>query len=477
MTGLGARHRTFWLLPAAIAAALVAYSQTMALAWDEGFHIVTAQMILHGRKPYLDFCFSQTPFNAYWNAFWMAVLGESWRSAHAMEALAAAAGIALAAGFVLKRFPDAGWRLPGACLVSVLAGLNVIVVRYGTISQAYGLCVLLLTAAYGCCTAASEAGALLPAALAGLLSCGAAGSSLLTAPAAPVLLVWLILHSAPARRWRLAASFAAGGLLAFVPIFWLFGLGPQQVWFGIVDYNLRYRLVDWPPPDANRQNLEVAMTWIDCGPALVLLGLSAAGIRRAWRHPELKLCAWLSAGLGLYIATAVRPTFPQYFIFTVPFLAILAVAGIRSQWPEQRWLPVLLTSFLVIFGLGKQIYEERDSSRWSDFESIAEKVLQVTPPGGELYADEIIYFLTKHTPPSGMEEANSHKLDFAPEKLRLLHLIPAAELDRRVRAGVFATLETCQEEDYITEKGWGKLYGHRADVGGCTVFWGLTGRQ
>ena len=72
---------------ALIAAALVLYSQTKAFAWDEGFHILAAQLILHGKRPYLDFVFSQTPLNAYWNAGWMALLGESWRVPHAILGL------------------------------------------------------------------------------------------------------------------------------------------------------------------------------------------------------------------------------------------------------------------------------------------------------------------------------------------------------------------------------------------------------
>jgi hypothetical protein len=52
------------------AAGLLAYSQTWCLAWDEGYHLVAAQMIVAGKRPYLDFCFPQTPLNAYWNAGW-----------------------------------------------------------------------------------------------------------------------------------------------------------------------------------------------------------------------------------------------------------------------------------------------------------------------------------------------------------------------------------------------------------------------
>lgn len=70
-----------------------------------------------------------------------------------------------------------------------------------------------------------------------------------------------------------------------------------------------------------------------------------------------------------------------------------------------------------------------------------------------------------------MEMRNSHKFDFPPEKLAKLHLLPQAELDRRVKAGLVDKLETCEDEDFIDEHGYAKVYGRRAEVGQCTVFW------
>src|SRR5579875_1969265 len=83
-------RRAFLLLAAAallITAGLLVYSETMAFVWDEGFHLVAAQLILAGKTPYIDFCFPQTPLNAYWNAGWMRVFGESWQVVHFFAAL------------------------------------------------------------------------------------------------------------------------------------------------------------------------------------------------------------------------------------------------------------------------------------------------------------------------------------------------------------------------------------------------------
>ena len=66
---------------------------------------------------------------------------------------------------------------------------------------------------------------------------------------------------------------------------------------------------------------------------------------------------------------------------------------------------------------------------------------------------------------------NSHKFNFPQAQLDLLHLIPQAELDQQVKAGVFSTLETCEEKDDVEAYGYAKLYAKKATVGECVVFW------
>jgi len=68
-----------WGMVSLYAAAFLLYSQTWAFAWEETYHLLAAQLILNGKRPYLDFCFPQTPLNAYWNAAWMALFGRAFR--------------------------------------------------------------------------------------------------------------------------------------------------------------------------------------------------------------------------------------------------------------------------------------------------------------------------------------------------------------------------------------------------------------
>src|ERR1700736_2154382 len=101
-----------YLLCGLLTAFLIVYARRRAFAWDEGFHLLTAQLINAGKRPYIDWVFSQPPLNAYWNALWMRIFGESWRVVHAVAGLCTAGAVFLMARFTLVRFPVPRWRLP-----------------------------------------------------------------------------------------------------------------------------------------------------------------------------------------------------------------------------------------------------------------------------------------------------------------------------------------------------------------------------
>src|SRR5512135_1020391 len=108
-----------WAVGAFITAGLLVYSQTHAFGWDEGYHLLAAQFIKAGKRPYLDFCFPQTPFNAYLTAAWMRLFGETWRAVHVLETLFSVAAAALTADFVRARFPVPSWRMAAATVALV----------------------------------------------------------------------------------------------------------------------------------------------------------------------------------------------------------------------------------------------------------------------------------------------------------------------------------------------------------------------
>jgi hypothetical protein len=460
-------------------ALLLVYSQTMAFAWDEGFHLLAAQLIKAGRRPYLDFLFSQTPLNAYWNALWMSLFGESWRTAHAVAAVCVSAAVMLVADFAFMRCPIPRWRLPAAIFAAAAFGLNVAVLEFGSVGQAYGLCLLLTVAAFRCSPPAVEKPGFLWPGLAGLFAGGAAAASLLTSAMTPVLFIWLLWNSPMGRKISRALAFAAGVATAFLPLLVLFWKAPSIVIFNVVQYNLFYREVHWA--GAAQQNHEVFLAWIDSSHALLLVLLSLTGLtflrRSSNGDPRLRrdlcLCACTAVALSLHISTA-SPTFQRYYLLPVPFLSLVAIAGLywavaRLHTAERPFWPVCAVVFFVALGAGKMLYEGSDDFSWRDFEDISREVARVVPAHSALYADEQVYFLTRHTPPSGLELHDSHKLDFPPERAQALHIVSAKEVERRVRAGEFFAYESCDEER-IAQFGLDRIYSQKKTTAQCFVF-------
>lgn len=482
-TGGKTSGRTVFTVCGVLALALLVYSQTLAFAWDEGFHLLTAQLIAAGERPYLDFLFPQPPLNAYWAAWWMRVFGESWRTAQALSALESAGAVLLIADFLLRRFPAARWRVAAALAAVLLFGLNSMVVEFGTEGQAYGLCLLCVTAAFRFSVIAVERGSWTLPFAAGFFAGSGACASLLTAPVAPVLLVWMLFQRPAAIRKRLFAVFAlfaAGVTIPWLPVIWLFAKSPSVVWFGLAGYNILYRRNGWGDP--TEHDIGVLTAWIDSAQALTLGLLAIAGLlfairKSGWDARALapfKLCAWLAVAQFAHLAMG-RPTFERYYLLTVPFLSVLAAAGLyflatRLTDPERPAWALAFIGIIMALGLGRALYDERNAFLWSDFEEIARKVDQVTTRNGTLLADEHVYFLTRRRPPSGMELDYSHRLLISPEFAAALHVVLRPELNRRIHAGMYDTIATCEEEKAAAIR-IPDLYRQKADIADCTVYW------
>ena len=470
---------------ALVTASLIWYSRTAAFAWDEGYHLVAAWLIAHGKQPYIDFVFPQTPFNAYWNALLLRAFGENWRVPHTGAALLTSGAVAMAACHVYRRLPASpSWRAAAAMATAVVLGLNTAVVEFGSL-QAYGMCLFMIVAAYTLTVAAVDRSGGLRPALAGLCAGIAAASSLLTAPIAPVLLVWMLVVNRAGNRAKKFLCFSAGVVIAFVPLLRLLVKAPHPVIFGFLQYQLLYRKVEWD--DAAIHNLGEVLGWADSSQAVLLVLLAAAGIVFVRNQPgnspmksELYLCGWLTLAITLHLLTA-RPTFSRYFLLTVPFLSIAAAVGLyevaqRLFAGPRPWLATSALCLLTAYGLGASLFEQRDDLMWKDLDQSAAKVREVTPASASLLADETIYFLLRRTPPSGMELEDSHKLTFADAEASALHVLPRRKLDLMIKAGGFDTVEMC-DDDEIDRIGLATLYRKNATAGTCKVFWDWRGKS
>jgi len=490
-----------------IAASYVLYSQTWAFAWDEGFHMLTAQLIKDGRLPYLDFFFPQTPLNAFWVAGWLHLFGDNWRVVHVLAAVESIGAIFLTADFVYRHLPVPRWRLATSLLAAALVAANIQVLQFAPLGQAYGMALFLTVAAFRLTVWAVGVQNPLAAAAAGMVASAAAGATLLAAPYAPVLLLWIVIYNRAGQRWTKAVCYLAGAVVAWLPILWLFLRSPRVVRFNIFDYHMRYREVEWS--DAIPHDIDVLSSWLESSQALMLGLLAIAGLayvlsvgRRgpgaypislsttdvesggyspdiAWnraRRSELYLCAWLTLAEAIHISRA-HPTFARYFLLAVAPMSILAVAGLyvvgsRLGRPDRPWWAVAPAMLLVLLAAARATYDERDEMHWSDLVKITNKIKGVTPPGAELLADEQIYFLTKRVPPEGLAHRDSHKLKLDAAFAKTLHVMSKAELKKKVAGGAFATAQSC-DDDEMKDLELDDLYVHNEEFDDCKVFWGF----
>ena len=455
---------------------LVYYSQNPTIDWDEGFHLVAASLIATGKRPYIDFCFPQPALHAWWNALWLNLTGGTWRGPHVMAALAACGATGMTADFVYRRMEGSAWRTMGASVAAIFVGLNEIVVEFGTKAQAYGACMLLTVASFRALSTPKGIAGSWRVLAAGCLAGAAAACSLLTAPACAVLLLWILWR----RAWLQAAVFVCGLAISTLRLAASMMQAPFQTWFNLVDYHVHYRFVHWT--GATRHDFEVLASWADSGPALLLGLFALAGLwfvkRSDWaatQRAEFYLAAWMAAGLSIE-AMVAHPTFPQYFIFVVPFLAMLAGPGFGHVIDRIALRPGVavpgLTALLLISLAGGLSEWADDNNTWTAMEALARKVHDVTPANAQVLADPPVYFAMRSVPPSGMEFPASHRLEVPPEMAAMLHIVPQSVLEKRVKNGDFATVETCKgDEDEIQALDLPEYYAQSQTISECKVYW------
>ena len=463
-----------------LTAGMLLFAQTQSCLWDEGFHLLAAQLIDHGKRPYLDFMFAQTPLNAYWNAGWMAVFGQSWRVVHAVATLATVVAIVLLVQYLRRVFAGQPWQSAAAFTGLALFGLHARVWKVGTIAQAYPLCLLLLVLAFRVAIREVARQRIGGSTLAGLLCGVAASASLLAAPAAPVLLIWMWVCNRAGNRWAKSAAFLAGGAVACVPLLIFLAKAPHQVWFDVLQYHALYRRLDWE--GAFGHDIGVLTDWVNSSPNLLLALLAAAGLLSlkrstfdAARRSEFWLCLWLALAFAAQNAFA-RPTFPMYFAFMIPFLAVLGTVGFHAVVTRLHDPGLLRPAVWLLLGittacLASGIYADREHYTWPQFEQVAAKMKQVTPEGAPFLASEQVYFLMNWPVPPGMEYDDSHKLRLPAADAAAIHTVNLPDVEEQIKAGRYASAEVCDDEGQLAGINyWKKYYAQTDEVVDCEVY-------
>ena len=244
-----------------------------------------------------------------------------------------------------------------------------------------------------------------------------------------------------------------------------------------------FRQVEWSGAIAH--DIGVLGSWLNSVQAfsiglLALAGLLFIRFRSDWtrsQRAEFYLCGWLALALGVHISSA-HPTFQRYYLFSLPFVVILATAGMytlvnRLYIPDRPLWPIFALTLIFSLELAKALRDKHDNINWYDLQTIAGKADQVTPPNGLILGDEYVYFLTKRPPPSGMELADSHKLEFPPDRAKRLHLVSEAEELKQLKAGRFDTAADCDKGHKIGEDDFKKMYRQKYEDESCAVYWDL----
>ena len=472
------------ILAVVLGAGLMFYAQTSAFTGDEGFHLLAAQLIDKGKRPYIDFMFPQTPLNAYWNALWLRLFGQSWRVPHAVSTVLVIGAALLTADFVWRRAPLSNkWRAGAAVSAMLMVSLNVMVVEYGPLAQAYGICLFLSVAAFRLTVRAVDQPAPFAAFGSGLCAGAAAACSLLTATAAPVYLLWMLVYNRKGSKLGKLVAYCLGGAIPFLPALLLWLQGPRQTMFNLFQYHLSFRTLYWPK--TTQHDVEIVTSWIDSGQALLLILLFIAGLLFIWRRSqwesavrrEFYLCAWLALGIGVEVCTA-HPTFARYFLLMVPFVAILASIGLytvseRIYRSESPVFPLVLLTFLFGLGLAKALYQRAGDVRtWAVHEHLAKKMDEVAPRNAPVFADEEIYFVSGRTPPPGLEFSYSHRLKLPPALAAQLHVLTQDQINQMAAGGKFAAVASCDDES-IGAMHLDDIYAHKFEDDDCVVYWGF----
>jgi hypothetical protein len=301
-----------------------------------------------------------------------------------------------------------------------------------------------------------------------------------------VLLVWIFCYNRIGNRIAKSCAFIVGAVISLLPVLWFFVHAPRQVWYNLFQFHLSYRQADWR--GATQHDIDTLTSWINNAPDLGLILLALAGAlfligKREWergRRAEFFLCAGLALAMGIQNSFA-HPTFRQYFVVLVPFLAILAGLGLyaialRMGYQAKPLRLVLALTLLLCLQMARSIYvvSEEHWEDWHDYEEIARKANEVTPPQARLFADlEVVYFLTRREPPPGMEYHDSRRVDLSPALNSLLHIVPQAELDRQIKAGLYHTVVMC-DKDWIDRLELDDRYAQNNEFlsdNSCSVFW------
>jgi hypothetical protein len=391
-------HAVPWLWHVGVAA-LAAAVLVPAAVWryvdgDEGYYLLSSELVVDGALPYRDFMYTQMPLLPYLYGAWTAAAGDGWLAARVLSVVFAVALGVVLFQFALRRFGRALAAL-GAALY-VFSGFGF--AWFPTV-KTYAAATFFLFSALALADRrpATSRGAWLAA---GVLAALATDMRLIFAATVPAF-AWAAMSVAePGTRLRALRPFGAGFGIGISPALLFLALDPGRFLFDNLGYHA-FRSSEGLVGDF-RQKGRVAANLLGIGtpdgglPQFLLLTLAAAAavivLRGLGRPFPLSLAIAALLGAASFLPT---PTYPQYFVTVVPFLVVGILelaAGVRS-WVGARGDRVLLRAcggalgaFVAVYLLLAPVDIYRythlhSDDRIGDIERVAAVVDRHTSPG------------------------------------------------------------------------------------------------
>ena len=409
------------LIPAAVVGAFLVPAATLRpLDEDEGYYALASKLVGHGKTPYTSFWYPQAPLMPYVYGAWQRVTQESWYLLRGLSVL-----LTIALAYMVYRYAVKRWRSRRLAVVAVLllAATPLGFEWYPTV-KTYALSTLLLFSAYIWAESSSARNWFVAGVFLGL----AIDARLLVASVVVVFLLY-------AR--RSAVHFLIGLTLGLIPAIWFFVIGPRRF------------LSDTLTSQTTRSQTTFADNLFD----------KARTVARVLVEPHFLLfagvgillilvCIFRRKPLPLSIAIASilaitnllpTPSYPQYFVTIIPFLAIATIEliqllGISKPVLGNRFLAV--TAVVVILPAAWSLHHTTSAnatrSRISDLRAISRAVDRHAQEG-----EVVLAFWPGFVYESHARQISGLESDFAPAAVANGHISEA-------RAAEYHMLSTSQ---------------------------------
>jgi 4-amino-4-deoxy-L-arabinose transferase-like glycosyltransferase len=417
---------------------------------DEGYYLLSSEVVMNGALPYRDFMYTQMPLLPYLFGVWTAAFGETWLAARLLSVVLAVALGVLLFDVARRRF-GRGLALLGVALY-VFSGL---VFAWFPTVKTHAPATFFLFAAFALADRrdADKRNAWLAA---GLLLALAVETRLIFAAAAPAF-AWAALRAARrGKRLRALWPLGAGFGLGIAPAVAFFAVDPGRFVFDNVRYHA-FRSSEGLIGDF-RQKARVAANLLGLGTPdggvpqfllLVVAALLALVVLRQLRRP-LPLALAIAALLGV-ASFLPTPTYPQYFVTVVPFLVVGVLelaAEIRSR-VDARGDAAVARAFVAALAASVAVYALLSTvdiwrythlypdDRIGDVERVAAAVDRYTSDG-----EEVVSAWPGYLYGSGAEQISGLENDFAPviasslseERARHYKLLTASAIEETIRS-------------------------------------------